>query len=253
MKSYEEIHALLLSLLENLNPETPSDHRSLIKLMEQENNKYLAESNPTRKNVYLENLNTYMDTYENIANIKVNLQKEAVKDTPSYDSYLNDELIGNDENPSLNNRALVEEMLERVNLESALRNPDNIVHQIFRDTIGWWFDNNDVITSIRSFNLRFAEGSYLDEIAWQYGLSRKEDESDEDLRKRILARFQEYYTIKHVQNSDVTFFTKVMGNPYQYLTSPNTYLRNDYFGYSDYEIENYWYHRYITWRDIIWL
>lgn len=252
MRTYDELHALLLSLIENRNTETPSDHRELIRLMEQEHDKYNAETDPSKREIYLENLDNYMNIYEDIANIKVNLRKEAVKDAPDYESYFDNVKLSED-NENIEDRAIVEEMLERVNLESALRNHNNKVHQIFRDTVGWWFDNNDIITNLRQFNLRFAKEEYLDEIAWQYGLSRKKDESDDDLRKRIMVRFQELFKVENVQNSGVKFFTKVMGNPYQYLTSTNTYLRNDYFCYSDYETENYWNHRYITWRDIIWL
>lgn len=260
-QSYTKIRERILSLVSNKTKETPEVHVKLIEDIQLEHDKYLKALTDEEKEEHLNNILYDFEKYDEYSEILENMELAAVKETPQYTlDYLADDeeydVIEGENGAKFKpmvERASVEEMLERVNIESALRQHSNPVHQIFRDTIGWWMDNNDVIVKLRELSIRFAKSEYLDQLAYQFGLTRKKDETDDDLRKRIMLHLQELYKVSNLRNSNVKFFSRTPSNPYTCMTSRNTFLTNRYFCYADDETENYWYNNYITWRDIIWL
>ena len=185
--------------------------------------------------------------YEELQDIYDKLNVAATTHPLDYSSYIDfDEDV-----PDKNDRTLIEEILERVHLNSGIRKHENEVHQILVETIGWYFNEFDVIETLRSYFLKNASSEILDEYAYQYGLVRDDGETDDSLRNRILAYMKETYTVQDVEESGIELFTFV-DNPYTQLTSKNTYLSRKYLAHGDETMMNYWDSRYITWRDIVW-
>lgn len=233
-----------------IDESTPSSIRTAFEQLNDEYYKYTHATSNSAKSVYHDNIVDLIYHFYEVSRIHEQVLVAQSTNIESYDSLMN--TIEAREGFTNMGAEEVHRMLERVHVDSQLRNPNNYMHQFFVDTLGWWFENNDVINLVRKNSLRYGEGAYLDSLAEQYGLRRNEGESDDDLRIRIKESILEKFTTPTVRSSGVIFFTYNEA-PHELLTSHNTYLKNDYLCYASLELENYWNDKYICWWDITWL
>lgn len=243
MRTYQEIEDQIKILETKHDTIIESDMYGLVATILDAWNDYKT----SRQDNVLEYLDVLLDSYEEKRKIYKKLE-EAASTTPTR--YIEPRSITGEDMDEFD-RLLIEEAMERVHIKSKLREHDNEVHNIFRETLGWMFNKFDSIEMLRSFMLKNATGVYLDEYAYQFGLTRRDDESDESLRARILAYLKELFRVRDVKDSGIELFTYVE-NPITQLTSKNTYLSHKYLAHGEEPIMDYWENRYITRGGIVW-
>ena len=130
-------------------------------------------------------------------------------------------------------------IIERLPVNSQLQNPDNPMHNIIQNTIGELLDNFEI--DYDQFFLQDATGKYLDLHGKQYGIGRKNNESDEEYRNRIILCAYEYATVKVLTEIyGVEFYANVdnFENNTNLLCSDNPYLTNELMGFISDEVYN---------------
>ena len=130
-------------------------------------------------------------------------------------------------------------IIERLPVNSQLQNPDNPMHNIIQNTIGELLDNFEI--DYDQFFLQDATGKYLDLHGKQYGIGRKNNESDEEYRNRIILCAYEYATVKVLTEIyGVKFYANVdnFENNTNLLCSDNPYLTNELMGFVSDEVYN---------------
>ena len=130
-------------------------------------------------------------------------------------------------------------IIERLPVNSQLQNPDNPMHNIIQNTIGELLDNFEI--DYDQFFLQDATGKYLDLHGKQYGIMRKNNESDEEYRNRIILCAYEYATVKVLTEIyGVKFYANVdnFENNTNLLCSDNPYLTNELMGFISDEVYN---------------
>ena len=130
-------------------------------------------------------------------------------------------------------------IIERLPVNSQLQNPDNPMHNIIQNTIGELLDNFEI--DYDQFFLQDATGKYLDLHGKQYGIWRKNNESDEEYRNRIILGAYEYATVKVLTEIyGVEFYANVdnFENNTNLLCSDNPYLTNELMGFISDEVYN---------------
>lgn len=250
MSEYTDLKEKFKELSKQRSVNTPKDLCDILDEIELCFSKYIYTDYKVEKEQLLEDISDLLQRYKNIENIIENVSASI---TPySSDNLLFD--VDNDEQviPKSQYGISGEFILEKLHRESGLRDKSNTIHQLFVELIGRWIDEWDTVEQVRRFNLKFATGLWLDELASNFGIYRLTDETDEELKKRILRKRYERFTTPSLKANDVTFFTCVK-NPKTQLTSKNTYLTNDYLCYATTDIEEYYENTYVCWRDILWL
>ena len=130
-------------------------------------------------------------------------------------------------------------IIERLPVNSQLQNPDNPMHNIIQNTIGELLDNFEI--DYDQFFLQDATGKYLDLHGKQYGIGRKNNESDEEYRNRIILCAYEYATVKVLTEIyGVEFYANVdnFENNTNLLCSDNPYLTDELMGFISDEVYN---------------
>ena len=130
-------------------------------------------------------------------------------------------------------------IIERLPVNSQLQNPDNPMHNIIQNTIGELLDNFEI--DYDQFFLQDATGKYLDLHGKQYGIGRRNNESDEEYRNRIILGAYEYATVKVLTEIyGVEFYANVdnFENNTNLLCSDNPYLTNELMGFISDEVYN---------------
>ena len=130
-------------------------------------------------------------------------------------------------------------IIERLPVNSQLQNPNNPMHNIIQNTIGELLDNFEI--DYDQFFLQDATGKYLDLHGKQYGIGRKNNESDEEYRNRIILCAYEYATVKVLTEIyGVKFYANVdnFENNTNLLCSDNPYLTNELMGFISDEVYN---------------
>ena len=130
-------------------------------------------------------------------------------------------------------------IIERLPANSQLQNPNNPMHNIIQNTIGELLDNFEI--DYDQFFLQDATGKYLDLHGKQYGIGRKNNESDEEYRNRIILCAYEYATVKVLTEIyGVEFYANVdnFENNTNLLCSDNPYLTNELMGFISDEVYN---------------
>lgn len=256
MSDYNTLYDEYKRLASNRSTETPTDLTTILDELDVVFSNYKRASSSEVEAECLEEAEDLLRRYKDISKVvnHVTLTLNPTNlDTLFYE-------IGDfeDEETELEKEKVIryglegERILEKVHRESALRKKDNEIHQLFVELIGRFFDDLDPISESNKYILKYATGIWLDELAKQYGITRYTDETDNELRKRILQRFNERFTTPQVRKHDITFFTCV-NDPKTRLTSKNTYLTNDYLCYGEDVTEEYFELIWVCWRDIIWL
>lgn len=130
-------------------------------------------------------------------------------------------------------------IIERLPVNSQLQNPNNQMHIIIQNTIGELLDNFEI--DYDQFFLQDATGKYLDLHGKQYGIGRKNNESDEEYRNRIILGAYEYATVKVLTEIyGVKFYANVdnFENNTNLLCSDNPYLTSELMGFISEEVYN---------------
>ena len=130
-------------------------------------------------------------------------------------------------------------IIERLPVNSQLQNPNNPMHNIIQNTIGELLDNFEI--DYDQFFLQDATGKYLDLHGKQYGIGRKNNESDEEYRNRIILCAYEYATVKVLTEIyGVEFYANVdnFENNTNLLCSDNPYLTDELMGFISDEVYN---------------
>lgn len=119
----------------------------------------------------------------------------------------------------------IEGILERLNNES-LQKPNNQGRIILDGTLGSYLDHFD--NHLLDMFLVTADGSYLDAHGKDFGIFRRENESDDNYRNRILLERSMLDTTSDFSKLDVElwiYFDDVMDK--NQLTSRNEYLKEE--------------------------
>ena len=130
-------------------------------------------------------------------------------------------------------------IIERLPVNSQLQNPNNQMHIIIQNTIGELLDNFEI--DYDQFFLQDATGKYLDLHGKQYGIGRKNNESDEEYRNRIILGAYEYATVKVLTEIyGVEFYANVdnFENNTNLLCSDNPYVTSELMGFISEEVYN---------------
>ena len=130
-------------------------------------------------------------------------------------------------------------IIERLPVNSQLQNPNNAMHIVIQNTIGELLDNFEI--DYDQFFLQDATGKYLDLHGKQYGIGRKNNESDEEYRNRIILGAYEYATVKVLTEIyGVKFYANVdnFENNTNLLCSDNPYLTSELMGFISEEVYN---------------
>ena len=130
-------------------------------------------------------------------------------------------------------------IIERLPVDSQLQNPNNAMHIVIQNTIGELLDNFEI--DYDQFFLQDATGKYLDLHGKQYGIGRKNNESDEEYRNRIILGAYEYATVKVLTEIyGVEFYANVdnFENNDNLLCSDNPYLTDELMGFISEEVYN---------------
>ena len=130
-------------------------------------------------------------------------------------------------------------IIERLPVNSQLQNPNNQMHIIIQNTIGELLDNFEI--DYDQFFLQDATGKYLDLHGKQYGIGRKNNESDEKYRNRIILGAYEYATVKVLTEIyGVEFYANVdnFENNTNLLCSDNPYVTSELMGFISEEVYN---------------
>ena len=121
----------------------------------------------------------------------------------------------------------IDEFVDRLPMHSALRKPFNQGRVVLDRTVGEWMDNFDESELWEGCFLTSAEGKYLDLWGRQFKVSRKENESDEDYRQRIIYESLGHLTADYlldVFNVGLFVFVTDFDATDNMLTSDNPHL-----------------------------
>lgn len=137
---------------------------------------------------------------------------------------------------------------------SELHKKDNQLRQVLDKTVGEYMDNqNDILDELF---LTTATGGWLDAHGKDYNVFRKENESDDDYRDRIIFEKLEYLTVDNLEKIfKLTLYCYVKNyNPLNnQLTSDNPYLSNKYMAYASDEIKKILKSKFVMGDGITWL
>lgn len=136
-----------------------------------------------------------------------------------------------------------EEIIERLNDNTALKDADNPMRKIILNTIGAFLDEYDNAEYFEQLFLSTAKGDYLDLHGITYKVYRKPDEDDDTYRNRIVYESLSHLTYNYlIDVYDLNLYTDVYELPsnsitqltpaqLHCLTSDNPYLNseNGYF------------------------
>ena len=123
----------------------------------------------------------------------------------------------------------IEEILsdDRLNPNSNLSNPDSDGYQILDNTIGWWMDEVDNQDRLLQLFISYASGEYLDVQGSIKGIYRKENESDDEFRERIISTQNFHLTKNCIRDIGGEVYCYVENINTQ-ITSQNVLLSNEY-------------------------
>ncbi len=122
----------------------------------------------------------------------------------------------------------------RLHEESALHYPDNTMRRILEPLLNGLFDAieeemNDIIYECF---LLTSTGQYLDLFGVEIGLTRENDESDNEYRQRLFNALSEYLSVSFVKLQGIILYAKeeLYNDIRINMTSQNPYMSNIYAG-----------------------
>lgn len=154
-------------------------------------------------------------------------------------------------------------LIERLPLQSELRNEDNPMRKILLNTIGEWLERYNVDEWFKQHFLNEATGKYLDLHGKQFNIKRKENEDDEKYRERIKYIIIGHLTIPYLKNIyNIKIFNKpenytdgytLLSDNEYYLESGNNIDIMGYYGMAEEEIKELLNKKFIINSGITWL
>ena len=121
---------------------------------------------------------------------------------------------------------------ERLHEESLLHYPDNKLRLILKSFLNGILNDfyDDSFDLMKQSFLVTMSGKYLDIKAEEYGLKRKTDESDDELRQRIFNATSTYLSVNFIKLQKTLIYTKKDLNDSirEKMSSNNPYLNNEY-------------------------
>ena len=110
---------------------------------------------------------------------------------------------------------------------NSLKNTNNELRQVLDNSAGAWFDNRNIQDFYENLYFQSATGKWLDLHGQDYGVTRQEDETDDDYRQRIIQDVLEHLTPAYLMEMfDLPVYSYVADyDPTDnILTSDNPYL-----------------------------
>lgn len=121
---------------------------------------------------------------------------------------------------------------ERLHEESMLHYPNNKLREILQSFLNGILNDvyEDSFDLMKQSFLVTMNGKYLDIKAEEYGLKRKENESDDELRQRIFNATSTYLSVNFIKLQKTLIYTKKHLNDSirEKMSSNNPYLNNEY-------------------------
>ena len=138
---------------------------------------------------------------------------------------------------------------------SSLQSVDNPLRVVLDRSLGEFMDRVDSEVVFDGLFLQSASGGWLDAHGRDYGVVRKQDESDKDYRNRIIFEKLEYLTVRNLQEIyGVALYVLVdTFNPSEnMLTSDNPYLDNEYMAVADETTREIINNKFVVGDGVIW-
>ena len=123
-------------------------------------------------------------------------------------------------------------LIERLNMESSLQDPNNPMHRILNNGVGGWLDDYDENSLQEQVFIDSSNGNYLDLHGREYGVKRRVDESDDDYRERIILESLGKLTVEYlseVYGLELYVYIQDFEMEDNTLSSRNPYLATDGF------------------------
>ena len=131
-------------------------------------------------------------------------------------------------------------IVELLPQHSALQNEDNPLRVVLDRSLGEFMDRVDSEAVFDGLFLQSASGGWLDAHGRDYGVIRKQDESDDDYRNRIVFEKLEYLTVRNLQDIfGLTLFVFVddFDASENCLTSDNLYISDKFMSVASDELK----------------
>lgn len=147
-------------------------------------------------------------------------------------------------------------MVEMLPQHSALQREDNPLRVVLDRTVGEFMDTVDSEAVFDGLFLTSATGGWLDAFGRDYNVSRKQDESDDDYRNRILFEKLEYLNASNLINIfglTLYVFVDDFDASENCLTSDNPYISSRYMSVASDELKEILNKKFVLDGGIEWL
>lgn len=147
----------------------------------------------------------------------------------------------------------IEGILERLNLQDHISEEG---YCVLDGTIGEWLEHHD--KPFLNYFISTATGKYLDFIGKEHDLVRRENESDDSYRERILIEMRIVDSTTDIMGTGVTLwiYDENVLNGDEYLTSKNVSLKENsshvFLGHADDLTREYIDGKFLVQGEIIW-
>lgn len=150
-----------------------------------------------------------------------------------------------------------EEIINRINSNSGLTNPNNPAYNVINNTIGEWLDHFDLLSLYDGVFLQSAKGGYLNLFGHDYNILRELDEDDEHYRKRIIYETLGHLTVNYlvdIYNLILYVYVEDFDASDNMLTSDNPYLSEyGFMAVADDDVKNILNKKFVIGSGLTWL
>lgn len=150
-----------------------------------------------------------------------------------------------------------EEIINRINSNSGLTNPNNPAYNVINNTIGEWLDHFDLLSLYDGVFLQSAKGGYLNLFGHDYNILRELDEDDEHYRKRIIYETLGHLTVNYlvdIYNLILYVYVEDFDASDNMLTSDNPYLsEHGFMAVADDDVKNILNKKFVIGSGLTWL
>ena len=147
-------------------------------------------------------------------------------------------------------------MVEMLPQHSALQDVDNPLRVVLDRSVGEFMDAVDSEAVFDGLFLQSASGGWLDAHGVDFGVVRRDGESDESYRERIIFEKLEYLTVHNLLNIyglTLYVFVDDFDASENCLTSDNPYISSRYMSVASDELKNILDNKFVLDGEIEWL
>ena len=147
-------------------------------------------------------------------------------------------------------------MVEMLPQHSALQDEDNQLRTVLDKSVGEFMDSVSTEVVFDGLFLQTASGGWLDAHGRDYGVIRKQDESDESYRERIIFEKLEYLTVRNlieIYGLTLYVFVDDFDASENCLTSDNPYISSKYMSVASDELKEILNKKFVLDGEIEWL